>query len=193
MPVTPASVSATNATPLGTRSSKSSALSARFTTLYCFSGVSDSRYRPRTVVSTFRPAIRQSVPSRLTLINRRPDSAIPARLDERVDVDVVALSFGNVWGFDTQALSHHRSCGTRLQPLIEEVCAGVDRCAREQEACVSLCVARCENALQLAQDEGDAVGWAGVVCACADAGTAMTRRKSARRIPHVVIRPRGLA
>ena len=54
MPVTPASVSATKATPFGTRSSKSSALSARFTILYSFSGFSDSRYRPRTVVSTFK-------------------------------------------------------------------------------------------------------------------------------------------
>ena len=63
MPVTPASVSATKATPFGMRSSKSSALSARFTILYSFSGFTDSRYRPRTVVSTFKRAMRQSVAS----------------------------------------------------------------------------------------------------------------------------------
>ena len=78
MPVTPASVSATKATPLGTRSSKSSALSVRFTILYCFSELTESRYRPRTVVRMFSRAMRHSVASdvsRNTLMSHVPTRA----------------------------------------------------------------------------------------------------------------------
>ncbi len=78
MPVTPASVSATKPTPLGTRSSKSSALSARFSILYCFSELRESRYNPRTVVRTFSRAMRHSVAlddSRNTLMSHVPTRA----------------------------------------------------------------------------------------------------------------------